>query len=64
LICLAVLGIAILVCTIIAWFAILFTGQHPRGLHSFIVGFLRWGLRVKAYALLLITDEYPPFSLD
>lgn len=48
--------------TIIAWFAILFTGAYPRGLYDFGVGALRWRLRVEAYMLLLV-DEYPPFSL-
>lgn len=49
---------------IIAWFAILFTGRYPRGLFDYVVGVGRWGLRVQAYAFLLLTDEYPPFSLD
>jgi hypothetical protein len=48
---------------IIAWFAILFTGQYPRALFDYIVGVGRWGLRVDAYAFLLVTDQYPPFSL-
>jgi hypothetical protein len=50
------------VVTIIAWFAILFTGSYPRSLYEFSVGSLRWRLRVEAYLLLLV-DEYPPFSL-
>lgn len=49
---------------IIAWLAILFTGRYPRGLFDYVVGVGRWGLRVQAYAFLLLTDEYPPFSLD
>jgi len=57
------LGIAALFATIIAWFAILLTGQYPQGLFDFVVGVGRWGLRVEAYAILLVTDEYPPFSL-
>lgn len=48
---------------IIGWFAVLFTGKYPRGLFDYLVGVGRWGLRVSAYAFLLITDEYPPFSL-
>ena len=50
------------VTTIIAWFAILFTGTYPLGLYEFGVGALRWLLRVQAYLLLLV-DDYPPFSL-
>jgi len=49
--------------TIIAWFAILFTGEYPQGLWEFGVGTMRWMLRVEAYMLLLV-DEYPPFSLS
>jgi Domain of unknown function (DUF4389) len=48
---------------IIAWFAILFTGTYPRGLFDYVVGVGRWALRVNAYAFLLTTDQYPPFSL-
>ena len=48
---------------IAAWFAILFTGRYPRGLFDYVVGVGRWGVRVDAYAFLLITDRYPPFSL-
>jgi hypothetical protein len=58
------LAIGAAVCIIIAWFAILFTGHYPKALFNFVVGVLRWGLRVCAYALLLTTDKYPPFSLD
>ncbi len=51
-----------LVTTVIAWFAILFTGAYPEGLYRFGVGALRWNVRVHSYVLLL-RDEYPPFRL-
>ena len=58
------LSIAAIVCVIIAWFAILFTGRYPRGLFDFVVGVMRWGNRVTAYAFVLVTDQYPPFRLS
>jgi len=57
------LGIAAFFVVIIAWFAILFTGRYPKGLFDFVVGVMRWSLRVMAYAALLTTDEYPPFTI-
>lgn len=57
------LGIAALGSVIIAWFAILFTGTYPRSLFDFVVGVLRWVNRVNGYAFVLVTDQYPPFSL-
>lgn len=61
---LAVLWLAAIVAVVVAWFAILFTGRYPRGLFDFVVGVGRWTLRVSAYAFLLVTDRYPPFSLS
>ena len=58
------LGIAAIVIVIVSWFAILFTGRYPRDLFDFVVGVFRWYLRVVAYAFLMTTDRYPPFSLS
>ena len=57
------LYICALVVTVIAWFAILFTGRYPRGLFDFVVGVGRWHNRVVGYAFTLVTDRYPPFRL-
>jgi hypothetical protein len=46
-----------------AWFAILFTGRYPSGMFEYVEGVIRWHDRVLGYAWLLVTDEYPPFSL-
>jgi hypothetical protein len=61
---LAVLVVGAIFAILIAWFAILFTGHYPRALFDYVVGVGRWALRVQAYAFLLITDRYPPFSLQ
>jgi len=63
LIVLLFLGLAAVGSAIIAWFAILFTARYPRPLFDFVVGVGRWALRVHAYAFLLVTDDYPPFTL-
>jgi Domain of unknown function (DUF4389) len=57
------LTIGAVIAVVLAWFSILITGRYPRGLFDFVVGVGRWGLRVQAYTLLLVTDRYPPFSL-
>jgi hypothetical protein len=57
------LYLAAIFVVIAAWFAILFTGRYPRGLFDYVEGVLRWHNRVVAYALILVTDEYPPFRL-
>ena len=61
---LAFLFVGVVLCTILAWCIILFTGNYPKGMFDFVVGVLRWSLRVSAYAFLLTTDVYPPFHLD
>ena len=58
-----VLWIAAIAAVVIAWFAIVITGRYPRVLFDFVEGVFRWSLRVSAYAFLLVTDKYPPFSL-
>jgi hypothetical protein len=60
---LAFVTFAATIVTVIAWFVVLFTGTWPTGLRDFVVGVMRWSLRVNAYFLLL-TDVYPPFALD
>ena len=63
LVLLVFLGSGAILAAIVAWFAVLFTGRYPRAIFDYIEGVMRWGLRVEAYAVLLITDEYPPFRL-
>jgi len=59
---LAFLWIAFVVVTIIAFFAILFTGKYPEDIFKLVVGTNRWGYRAAAYVALM-TDQYPPFRL-
>jgi len=58
------LYISTILMVLVAWFAILFTGRYPRGIFDFVEGVIRWHNRVAAYALLMVTDRYPPFSLS
>jgi hypothetical protein len=58
------LYIAVAVLTIFSWFAILFTKRYPKSIFDFVVGVMRWSLRVIAYAMVLTTDRYPAFSLE
>ena len=60
---LAFLYIGAFFAVVAAWFAILFTGRYPRGIFEFVEGVIRWHNRVVAYAFLMVTDAYPPFSL-
>lgn len=58
------LAIAAFIVITIAWFAILFTGRYPKDLFNFVVGVMRWWIRVVAYAFIMATDKYPPFHLS
>jgi hypothetical protein len=55
-------GIAVFFVIFISWWAILFTGKYPKGMYNFVIGYLRWQLRVYSYCGYFFTDKYPPFS--
>lgn len=61
---LSVLSVVAVVTAVVSWLAILVTGQQPKWAFEFLEGMMRWGWRVAAYAFLLTTDRYPPFSLS
>jgi len=58
-----ILYVGAILAVIGAWFAILFTGRYPRSIFDYVEGVVRWHNRVVCYALILVTDEYPPFQL-
>ena len=58
-----VLALVAYLLTVVAWFAILFSGRYPEGLFKFVVGVFRWSANVNAY-ILLMRDEYPPFTME
>ncbi|HJM53874.1 MAG TPA: DUF4389 domain-containing protein [Dehalococcoidia bacterium] len=58
------LAIGAFIAVIIAWFSILFTGRMPRGLFDYVVGVMRYGIRIELYAFMLTTDKYPRFSIS
>ncbi len=63
LVILVVLNVAAVIAVVVSWIAILVTGRYPRALFRFVEGVLRWNNRVIGYAVTLVTDIYPPFSL-
>ncbi|HYB23485.1 MAG TPA: DUF4389 domain-containing protein, partial [Solirubrobacteraceae bacterium] len=58
------LDVGAVVAVIGAWFAILFSGRYPRAIFDYVEGVIRWHDRVIGYALILVTDAYPPFRLS
>jgi len=62
-ICLIALGLIAVIATLYVWIHILITARYPKPIFEFIVGVFRWSIRVSAYSSILVTDDYPPFSL-
>jgi hypothetical protein len=60
-ICLWIRSIGSAILMFLAWWVVLFTGKYPENWHAFIVGTMRWSMRVTLY-MANMTDEYPPFS--
>jgi hypothetical protein len=54
-------GLATMVIMLISWFIVLFTGKYPASFHAFVVGLMRWNMRVNFY-IMFMTDTYPPFT--
>ena len=63
LVLLAILFVAGFLATVAAWIVVVVSGEHPEPLYTFAVGVTRWAIRVEAYLLLLV-DEFPPFSFE
>lgn len=59
--CLIFMQIGVMFVRLIAFWVVLITGKYPEGMHSFMVGVMRWGIRVNAF-MSYLTDTYPPFS--
>jgi hypothetical protein len=58
------LYIGALLAVIVAWFAVVLSGRYPRSIFRYVEGVMRWHNRVVGYALILVTDKYPPFRLS
>ncbi len=56
--------LGLIVAVLVAWVCILFTGSYPRIFFDYVVGVMRWAARMQGYALMMVTDRYPPFSLE
>ena len=61
---LAILSIFALIAVVLGWMMVVITARYPRALFDFVVGVIRYGARVQAYAYMLTTDRYPPFSIN